>query len=171
LHIYSFGFFCGGGSAVAFGNCRLAAAHVRIDDMKPWTKSAWFVDLVSHMREAIGDALSEIEDGSCRPRIDMFLQDNSLHAQPQTLTDRVLVTELGKAMTRDRIQGQDLRLYDGLYCLLPSMRRIRESLFSSTLHQHVKIPPTPPVITDGRIPANDFLNEINEQVFIIRVDE
>jgi hypothetical protein len=74
-------------------------------------------------------------------------------------------------MTRDRLQGQDLTVYDGLYATLPSMRRIRESLFSSALHQNVKIPPTLPVITDGRIPAKDFWDEIIGQVFVIRVDE
>jgi len=139
--------------------------------MNTWTNSAWFVDLVSSIREAIGDALSEIEEGSCRPRTEMFVQRNGLHAQPQTLSDRVLVTELGKAMTRDRLEGRDLTVYDELYSILPSTRRIRESLFSSALYQNVKIPPPPPVITDGRIPAKDFWDEINEQVFVIRVDE
>ena len=73
-------------------------------------------------------------------------------------------------MTRDRLEGRDLAVYEGVYPFLPAMRRIREALFSRDLHQHVRIPPTPPVIVDGRIPAIEFWNEVNRQVFVISVD-
>lgn len=119
----------------------------------------------------MGEALSLIEDHTRRLQTDMFLRDRRLHPQPQTLSERELVTELGKAMTRDRLQGQDLSVYDEVYSYLPPLRQIREALFSPALHEYVKIPPTPAVIVDGRIPPKDFWDEINKQVFVIKVDE
>lgn len=122
------------------------------------------------MKEAEGDALSLIEDHACRLQTDMFLLACNLHSQPQTLSGRELVTELGKAMTRDRLQGRDLAVYEGIYSYLPSLRQIRDALFSPALDEHVKIPPMPPVIIDTRIPLKEFWEEINKQVFIIQVD-
>ena len=70
--------------------------------MNTWTESLWFVDLVSRIREAEGEALSLIEDYTRRFQTDTFLLDHRLHTEPQTLSGRKLVTELVKAMTRDR---------------------------------------------------------------------
>jgi len=152
-------------------HCKFEGTDVRVDCVNTWMESSWFAGFFSNMREAVGDALSVIEDQACRLNCDMFLRDANLHSQPQTLSGRELVTELGKAMTRDRLRGENLALYEVVYSYLPSLRRIHDALFSRELHQNVKIPPTPPVIFDARIPAKAFWDEINNQVFVIRVDE
>src|SRR6266511_4112018 len=109
--------------------------------MSTWMKNSWFTDLVSRIREAIGDALSLIENPACRLRTDMLLRCCNLHKQPETLSGMELVTELAKVMTRDRLRGQELAVYEEIYACLPPFRRVRDALSSSALHQHVKIPP------------------------------
>lgn len=122
------------------------------------------------MKEALSDALSQIEDPICRLQTDIFLRDNGLLRQPESLSGKELVVELGKAMTRDRLLHGDLVVYEGVYSCLPSLRRIRDALFSPGIHEHVNISPTRAVIIDARIPVKRFLNEVNEQVFVIRGD-
>ena len=139
--------------------------------MSIWIEAEWFRNVASTMREAVADALSLIEDPACRLQTDAFLRAAGLHKHPETLPGRQLVTELGKAMTRDRLQGQTLAVYEGLYLYLPPLRQIHDALSSTVLHENVAIPPTPPVIVDARIPAKDFWETINEQVFIIPVDD
>jgi hypothetical protein len=139
--------------------------------MITWTKEAWFKDFISSVREAISDALSEIEDGANRVKTNIFLQGSGLLKQPQTFSNKEIVTELGKAMTRDRLGGLNLTVYENLYPILPAMRRFREALFSQKLYECVQIPPTPSVIVDGRVPALEFFKELNQQVFVIPVDD
>jgi len=141
-----------------------------VDGVNTWAKSKWFADLVSSMREALGDALSMIEDDACRLKTDLFLRGCNPASQPQTLSGREIVTKLVKAMIRDRLKGQDLAVYEEVYSYLPSLKRIHKELFSPELYKNVKIPPTPPVIDDARIPAEKFWEEIKNQVCVIRAD-
>jgi hypothetical protein len=139
--------------------------------MQTWIKSSWYIDFVSTMREAISDGLLQIEERSCRLQTDVFLQSNELHEHPQSLSEKEIITELGKAMTRDRLEGRDLTVYEGVYPFLPAMRQIKDTISSPELHRHIRIPPTPMVMDDRRTPANEFWNETNRQVFVISVND
>jgi hypothetical protein len=135
--------------------------------MDTWKKSAWFAAMVSTMRDAIANALTEIDEASTRIYVNEVLRGLGMHKTPQDLSAQELVTELGKAMTRNRIGGQSLAIFNDVCSYLPSLTRIRDALAARELYDTFAIPPIPPVLTDGRVPAKKFLDEINEQVFVI----
>jgi hypothetical protein len=139
--------------------------------MSTWKKSEWFEKIVSEIREAVADAFAKIEEGACRLQLNYWLESSGFHKNPQELPDREVVTELGKLMTKMRLEGGDVGVFDGAYRYLPSLKRIEKALLSSVLYENVRIPPTPPVMQDARIDAREFYNALVEQVFLVEVDE
>ncbi len=140
--------------------------------MSNWIKSSWFGELVSTIRDAVGEAQGLLDDDTaCRAQTDAILRATGICKEPEMLTAKTLATELAKVITRTRLQGEDPGVFDSVYPYLPPLRKIQEALQSPELHKHVRIPPTPPVIQDPRIDPKEFWRVLNEQAFFIPVDD
>jgi hypothetical protein len=137
--------------------------------MNNWIKSAWFERLVSAIREAIGEAQALAEGPACRIQVEMALKDAGFNP-PANMSAKELVADIARHMTRCRILGEDLGQFSGICHYLPPMRRIDDALRDQELHARVRLPPTPPVLTDGRIDSKEFWNVLEKQAFTIKPD-
>jgi hypothetical protein len=123
-----------------------------------------FEAFFTRIRIAVGKAVKEIENPTQRPFLDATLK-GKWHSNPQELEARATAIGLAQVMTKQALAGGKLREYEVFYQYVPSLQKIRDELLSQELYERVQIPPTPCVMVDGRMPADQFLRLINERVF------
>src|SRR6266852_2679024 len=102
--------------------------------------STWLEDLVSTLRSEIANTQELLEDPVRRVQVDAIIWRRR-HPDPQSLSARTLANELAKRITLDRFVGSNPFTYDDLSEYLPPLKKIRDALYNSEMHQHVKIPP------------------------------
>lgn len=133
--------------------------------------NTWFENLVSTLRSEIANTQELLEDPVRKAQVDAIIICERHHRNPQSLSARTLANELVKRIASSRFSAPNPFIYDELCPYLPPLKNIRDALYNSEIHQYVKIPPDLMVITDARLPVDEFSEILLEQVFESNVDQ
>jgi len=135
--------------------------------------STWLEDLVSTLRSEIANTQELLEHVPVRVQANAIMRNRNppYHRNPESLSAKTLANELAKRLALDRFASSDPFPYDELCSCLSPLKDIRDALYNSELHTHVKFPPYGMAITDGRMPIEEFAKILLKQVFESKVDE
>lgn len=134
--------------------------------MNSWTTQQWYVNICNELREAREASHAfATNDPSIYFKLDALVRYQGIQFNETIESERQLIIAIAEGIACSTVKNQDCSEFSQFFQLLPPLKKIRDILLSTNVHNHVRISQDHCRIEDARIPPHLFWNQLRQQVF------